>query len=154
MTLNVNEPTDQRLVSEIPGYVRETREAVNALSSGDSVGNTDLTVPVGSTSLTVGSELGLYGYESVKVTGSGISTLTSIIGGTEGQVKVLIFQDTNVRLTDGNLKSSGLFYLNQLPAGSNFNPQQDDVIAFVNIGGDGASVYGYWKELYRTLSLK
>lgn len=154
MTLNVNEPTDQRLVSEIPGYVRETREAVNALSSGDSVGNTDLTVPVGSTSLTVGSELGLYGYESVKVTGSGISNLTSIIGGTEGQVKVLIFQDTNVRLTDGNLKSSGLFYLNQLPAGSNFNPQQDDVIAFVNIGGDGASVYGYWKELYRTLSLK
>lgn len=154
MTLNVNEPTDQRLVSEIPGYVRETREAVNALSSGDSVGNTDLTVPVGSTSLTVGSELGLYGYESVKVTGSGISNLTSIIGGTEGQVKVLIFQDTNVRLTDGNLKSSGLFYLNQLPTGSNFNPQQDDVIAFVNIGGDGASVYGYWKELYRTLSLK
>lgn len=154
MTLTANEPTDQRLVNELASYIRENRAAINAITASGNVGNTALDVPFGTTSLTVGSELGTYGLESVKVTGLGIATLTSIIGGTEGQIKIFIFQDTNVRLTDGNLKSGGLFYLNQLPAGGDFNPQQDDIIAMVNIGGDGASVNGYWKELYRTLSLK
>ena len=54
----------------------------------------------------------------------------------------------------GCLKSGGLFYLNQLPAGGDFNPQQDDVIAFANIDGDGGSTNGYWKEIYRNISLK
>lgn len=154
MTLNANEPTDQRLVSEIAEYIRETRSAVNSLGSGSSVGNTDLTVAAATTSLSIPNDLGIYGYEVIKVTGSGVATLETILGGTEGQVKVFIFQDTNVRIEDGNIKSGGVFYLNQLPAGSNFEPQQDDVIAVVNIGGDGGSDYGYWKELYRTLSLK
>ena len=153
MTLNVNEPTDQRMVSELPTFIREDRAAINAVSGAGNVGVTDLTVLVGTTILSVGVELGTYGFETVKVTGVGVSTLLTILGGTEGQVKVLVFQGTNVRITDG-AKAGGAFYLNQLPALSNFNPQQDDVLALVNIGGDGASVYGYWKELYRALSIK
>ena len=154
MTLSINEPNDQRLVNELASYIREDRVAINALSGSGNVGNTDLEVPGGTTILAIGTELGLYGFETIKCTGLGVATLVGISGGLEGQVKVFIFQGTNVRLTDGNIKSGRLFYLNQLPAGGNFNPQQDDIIAFVNIGGDGGSVGGYWKELYRTLSLK
>ncbi len=154
MSLAANEPTDQRMVSELPYYIRETRAAVNATSGSGNVGNTVLSVAVGATSLSVGTELGSYGVETIKCSGVGVATLTAISGGTEGQVKVFIFQDTNVRFTDSVLKSGGTFYLNQLPSGGNFNPQQDDVIALINIGGDGGSVGGYWKELYRTLSLK
>ena len=153
MTLAANEPTDQRQVSELPSFMRETRAAVNAVSGAGNVGVTDLIIAAGVTSLSVGTELGAYGFETVKVTGTGISTLLTILGGTEGQVKVLVFQGANVRITDG-AKAAGAFYLNQLPALSNFNPQQDDVLALVNIDGDGASVYGYWKELYRALSIK
>lgn len=154
MTLDINEPTDQRGINELAGYIREDRVAINAVSGDGNVGTTDLTVALGTTSLTVGTDLGAYGYEVVKVTGSGIATLLSIMGGTEGQIKKFIFQDTNVRLTDGNLKSGGLFYLNQLPAGGDFNPQQDDVIEFVNIDGDGGVTPGYWKETDRNISLK
>ncbi|MHA1289114.1 MAG: hypothetical protein ACTSPB_17130 [Candidatus Thorarchaeota archaeon] len=154
MTLAANEPTDQRQVSELPAYIRENRVAINAISGAGNVGVTDLTLAAGSTSLVVGTDVGAYGYETVKVTGTGAATLTKITGGTEGQVKVFVFQDALVKLTDGNVKSGGEFYLNQLPAGSNFEPQQDDIIALVNIGGDGGTTYGYWKELYRTISLK
>ena len=157
MTLNANEPTDQRGVNELASYIREDRAVINSMSiAGDpgDVGVTDLTVNIGTTLLTIGTDVGAYGYEVVKVTGSGVSTLTGIIGGTEGQVKLLVFQDTNVRITDGNVKSTGLFYLNQLPAGGDFNPQQDDVIWFVNVDGNGGAINGYWKEVNRTISLK
>lgn len=154
MTLDPNKPTDQESVSLLPSYIREDRAVINSISGGNDVGATDLVVAAGSTSLVIGTDVGAFGFESVKVTGVGISTLLTMLGGTEGQVKVLVFQDTNVRITDGNVKSGGRFYLNQLPAASDFEPQQDDVIAFVNVDGDGGSTYGYWKELYRTLSLK
>lgn len=153
MTLNVNEPTDQRAVSELPGYIRENREEINSIGAGGAVAQTDLTVTAGQTSLSVGVELSAVGIETVVVTGGGVAALATILGGTDGQIKIFIFQDANVDLVDGP-KAGGAFYLNHLPALSNFNPQQDDIIALRNVGGDGASVYGYWKELYRTLSVK
>jgi len=153
MTLNVNEPTDQRMVSELASYIRETRTAINAIAGSGNVGVTNLDVVAGATSLSVGTELDDFGVEVVIVTGLGLATLASILGGTDGQIKIFIFQDANISLTDGT-KASGNFYLNHLPALSNFDPEQDDIIALVNIGGDGASVYGYWKELFRTLSVK
>lgn len=153
MTLDANKPTDQVLGSELPTYIREDRAEINSITGAGGVGNTALTVAAGATSLSIGTDLGDEGIEVVEVTGAGVATLVTILGGTEGQVKKLIFQDANVRLTDG-AKAGGAFYLNQLPALSTFFPQQDDVIELVNIGGDGAAVYGYWKELYRTLSIK
>jgi len=153
MTLNVNEPTDVRMVNELPAYIREGRVAINAVSGSGNVGVTTLAVTAGATSLSIGSELGSYGLELIVCTGVGVATLTTILGGSNGMVKVFIFGDANVRFTDGP-KLTGQFYLNHLPALSNFLPQIDDVLAIVNIGGDGAAVYGYWKELYRTISLK
>ena len=154
MTLDVSQPTDQVLVSELPGYIRADRVAINSVVSSSMMAQTDLTVTVGTTSLTVGSDLSVAGYETVLVTGTGISVLETILGGSDGQIKVFIFQDSNVNLEDGNVKELGKFYLNQLPAGAEFEVQQDDIISLRNVGGDGASVYGYWKEMYRTISIK
>jgi len=153
MTLNVNEPADTELVSALPSYIREDRAAINSISGGGNVGFTDLEIAGGTTSLTVGSDLGIYGFEVIKATGLAAISLVSILGGIEGQVKVFIFQDANISLTDGP-KSDGKFYLNHLPALSDYDASQSDVLALVNIGGDGATNHGYWKELYRTIAVK
>ena len=153
MSLDVNKPIDQVNVNELPAYIRENRVAINAVSGAGNVGSTDLDIAAGAVSLTIGTDLGSYGFESVKVTGLGAAVIAKILGGSEGQVKVFVFQDANVKFLDG-AKADGKLYLNQLPALSNYSPQQDDVIALVNIGGDGALVYGYWKELWRTTSIK
>jgi len=153
MSLDTNEPNDQRAVNELPSYIREDRVEINSISGSGNVGSTELEVTAGATSLSVGTELGSYGLEFIKCTGAGVATLTTILGGTEGMIKVFVFGDANVRLTDGP-KLTGQFYLNHLPALSDFLPQLDDVIALVNIGGDGASVYGYWKELMRQIAVK
>jgi len=153
MSLDPSKPSDSALVSELAAYIREDRVAINSVVSGAGFGVTNLDIAAGTTSLSVGTDLLAVGHEIVIVTGLGVAVLATILGGTDGQIKTFIFQDANIDLIDG-AKSNGKFYLNQLPALSNFEPQQDDVLTLVNIGGDGASVYGYWKELYRNLSIK
>lgn len=153
MSLDSNKPTDQALVSELPSWIRKSRAAINTVISGAGFGVTSLDIVGGTTSLSVGTDLLAAGHEIVFVTGLGLATLATILGGTDGQIKTFIFQDNNIDLTDG-VKDSGKFYLNQLPALSDFQPEQDDVLTLVNVGGDGAAAYGYWKELYRTISVK
>ena len=153
MSLDANKPTDQILVSEIASYIRANRVAINAVSGSGNVGVTVLEVALGVTSLVIGTDIGTYGFEIVKISGAAAVVLATMTGGTEGMVKVFVFQDANIDITDG-VKADGKFYLNHLPALSDYVPQQDDVLALVNIGGDGASVHGYWKELYRTTSVK
>jgi hypothetical protein len=153
MTLDVNKPSDQELIEGLPAYIRENRVAINAVSGSGNVGATDLAVSAGATSLVVGTDVGLYGFEVIKISSAAAVVLATMLGGTEGQVKVFIFQDANIDLADG-VKADGKFYLNHLPALTNYSPQQDDVLALANIGGDGALVYGYWKELYRAASVK
>ena len=154
MTLDSTKPTDQEVISDLPGYIRANRTAINAIVGSDNFGVVDLAVAAGATSLTIGSELSTDGIEVVIVSGTGLADLATIIGGTKGQIKIFIFQDANVDMVDGNAKAGGVFYLNHLPALSDFDAQQDDVLVLVNIGGNGAATYGYWKELYRTLSIK
>lgn len=154
MTLNVNQPTDQVLVAELPPYIRANRVAINAFVSGDAdIATTDLTIVGGTTALVVGTDLSSIPLEVVLLTASGPATLAQIRGGLEGQIKIFVFQDNNTTLTDG-VKSLGQLYLNHLPALSDFVAQQDDVLALINIDGDGASTYGYWKELWRQVSVK
>jgi len=152
MSLNVSKPEDQVLVSQLAAYIRENRVAINAVTSGAGFGVTNLAVASGATSLTIGTDLLAVGHEIVIVTG-GVAVLETILGGTEGQIKTFIFQNSLVDLLDGT-KASGKFYLNHLPALSNFEPELDDVLVLVNVDGDGAAVYGYWKELYRTISVR
>jgi len=154
MTLDTTKPNDQELVSDLPSFIREDRAAINAIVGSNSFGYTDLDIAVGTTTLVVGTDLGANGLEVIKVTGLGLADISAITGGSEGQIKVLIFQDTNINIVDGNARAGGVFYLNHLPVLSNFEPDQDDILAVVNIGGDGAATPGYWKELFRTISVK
>ena len=151
--MDATKPTDQELISSIPAYVREARAAINALSSGSGVGVTALNITAGAVGLTVGTDLGLYGFELVLVTANGAVSIATIVGGTEGQVKIFIFLDNNVTIEDG-AAVTGHIYLNQLPALSTYNPQTNDVLALANIDGEGATVQGYWKEIFRSIALK
>ena len=153
MTLDANKPTDQVSISELPQYIREDRVEINSMAGSGNVGTTNLTVPAGTTQLSIGTDLGAYGLEIVIIDAAAAGVLTHILGGSEGQVKVFVFQDALIDLTDGP-KSGGQFYLNHLPALSNYSPQQDATLALVNVGGDGALDHGYWKELYRTNPVK
>ena len=153
MTLDTSQPNEGSLVSGLGAIIRANRIAINAVSGSGNVGTTELEVTAGATSLTVGSELGSYGLELINCTGAGAATLATILGGSEGMIKIFVFGDANVKLTDGP-KLTGQFYLNHLPALSDYEPEIDDVLAIVNIGGDGALVYGYWKELFRTTSVR
>jgi hypothetical protein len=153
MSLDATKPTDQEMISALPIYIREARAAINALSGGGDVGVTELTIAAGAVSLTVGTDLGLFGLEAVIVDAIAGVSIASIVGGVQGQVKVFTFQDNNIGIVDG-LALNGGIYLNQLPALSTFAAQANDVLALVNIGGDGSTVQGYWKEIFRQIALK
>ena len=155
MTLNVNEPADSRMVSELPGYIRANRTAINSISVGSGgIESNEVEIAAAAVSLTVGTELSDAGVESVVLSGAGAAVIATILGGVEGQIKIFVFQDANISFTDGT-KDSGKLYLNHLPALSDFDGQQDDVLAIMNVGGDGTvGTPGYWVELWRTVSVK
>ena len=155
MTLNASEPSAVRLVAELASYIRETRAAVNAVTTGTGFSTTILAL-TGETSLTVGTELADVGHELIFATSVGASVLESILGGTNGQVKTFIFGTIGagqISLTDGPL-SLGRFHLEQTPL-DNFVGDQHDILSIINVGGDGGvSDHGYWRELHRTDSVR
>ena len=79
MTLNALVPTDQATLDSLAAYIRENRVAINAQEAGEGFGYTALSLN-GETSLTVGSDLEDVGLEIVKVTGTGATTLATILG--------------------------------------------------------------------------
>ena len=154
MTLNVLEPTDQRPVADLPSYIREGRVEINAVAvNSNSITSSIVAVAVGATSLDIDTNLSDLKIETVILSGAGVANISTITGGTAGQIKIFVFQDSNVSFTDG-VKANGGLYMNNIPALSTFNFSIDDVLALVNIGGDGSGAHGYWKELWRQLSVK
>jgi len=151
--MDATKPTDTEQVSALPIYIREVRAAVNSISGSGNVGVTNLAIPPGATSLTVGTDIGRDGYEAVIVSAAVAVNISNIYGGTNGQIKVFVFTDNNVGIVDG-LALGGALYLNQFPALSTFNAQTNDVLVLMNIGGDGATNHGYWKEIQRQLAVK
>jgi len=153
--MDATKPTDTDLISALPAYIREARAAINALSAGSGVGVTEYEIPAGTISLTVGTDVGRFGYELLILTSDGAAvSLEHILGGVQGQVKTIVFRDNNVSFVDG-LANDGHLYLNQPPVGSVFTGQLNDSITLVNIGGDGGSTtHGFWKEVSRQIALK
>lgn len=152
--LDITKPTDQEFVSQLPYWIRETRAEVNALVALDSnITTTALTLTPGTNKLIIPTNLTLATFEVVILSAAGICNIASIEGGNNGQIKIFVFQTDNIALVDG-LKSDGQLYLNQLPVGSIYSAGLDDVIALVNIGGNGSTENGYWKELWRQISVK
>ena len=153
MTIDATKPTDQVLVSELPGYIRANRTEINNLNLQGEYAVTTLPVASSKTELVVGTDLKNIDQEIVLISGVGSVTLQRITGGYDGQMKIFIFQDDDVSLVDGQ-KEDGEFYLNQLPATSTYHSVQDDSLILVNVGGDGTSEDGYWKEVNRQPSVK
>ena len=154
MALDATKPADQELVSALPAYIRENRAAINAFESGEAEYTTTvINIASGTTTLVVGTNLANVEMEIVLISALGLCTLENITGGTAGQIKIFVMQDSNISYKDG-IKSGGKFYLNQLPTLSDFSASQDDALALVNVGGDGSSNNGYWKEFNRQLSVK
>ena len=154
MALDTTKPTDQEMVADLPAYIREDRVAINANEASSGITVTNVVVTAGATALVVGTDLSDLKIEVALISGAAPgASISQIQGGTEGQIKIFVFQDNDISFVDGP-KSAGRVYLNQLPALSTFNAQQDDVLALLNVDGDGASVYGYWKELWRQISVK
>ena len=152
--MDATKPTDVELVSALATYIREARAGINALSAGSGVGVTALTIAIGAIALTVGTEVGTFGYEVLITNAGGAANIAKILGGTQGQTKKFIFTDNNVGIVDG-LAVDGNIYLNQLPALSTFAAQTNDVLELVNVGGDGGvTTHGYWKETGRMIALK
>ncbi len=114
----------------------------------------EVVVPPTATSLTIGTELSSLMIETVRISAAGAEILTNFLNGTEGQIKILIFNGSNVSLTDGT-RDSGKFYLNQLPALTNFNGSTGDILTLINISGDGGTTtHGWWEELFRVNKVK
>ena len=152
--MDATKPTDQEIIAAHAAYIREVRVAINTLISGVSdVAITDLTVSAGTTAIVIGTSLLSVPIEVIKLNSLGVADIAQIRGGTEGQIKIFIFQGNNMTFADGT-KTLGAFYLNQLPVGSLFVAQQDDVLALINIDGNGSTNYGYWKEIWRQISVK
>lgn len=152
--MDATKPTDVDLVSTHAEYLREVRAVVNALSVGSGVGVTELTIAAGTTSLTVGTDLGLFGVELVMAEAAAAVSISKILGGTQGQLKRFVFRDNNITLVDG-VAASGNLYLNRLPALSSWATQTNDSVDLVNIGGDGgATTHGYWLEVSRQVAIK
>ncbi len=157
MPLDPTKPTDQELNSTWPWWIRTIHAYINNLESsipsGSAINVTNLNVAVGDNSLSVGIDISALLFEVIFITGLGPSILQYIYGGLNGQVKVFIHQSALVSWRDGP-QSGGQIYLNQLPVASVFAAQLGDVLALVNVGGNGSTEHGYWKEIYRQMAVK
>ena len=149
MTIDATKPEDSALVSELPGYIRANRTEMNSMSSvTGSLGAGSIALAAQVTAA-VGTEFSLDGLEVCIMTSVGASVLTAITDGIEGQIKILLFGDLLVTLTDSITQLNGTFDLNQAPAGTDYTPAVGDIIMLVNINGDGIGNNGYWKEINR-----
>ena len=148
-----DDPSSKWLPKSIAEVVLNQTIVPGVLSTLDMVFS-NVVVPVAASSLTIGTELSERKIECVRISAAGAETLTNFLSGTEGQIKILIFSGGNVTLTDGT-RDSGKFYLNQLPALSDFVGADGDILALINLTGDGgATTDGWWEELWRVVKVK
>ena len=160
MSLDASKPSDTgNVVADLAGHQRETRTAVNALESsiaglGAVSTHTDLVLSTGTTEINIPDNLSAIPSETINISGDGASSVASMTGGSAGQVKIFIFDDTDVDFDNSATKANGTFFLNQPIVSASFGPAQYDILALVNIGGDGVSDNGYWQELYRSVSAR
>lgn len=139
-------PSDAVAVSQLPAFIRANRAEMNDLI-------TTLVMATGTTTLVVGTSVQDIDIEVILLTAGGACTLATMTGGRTGQIKIFVIGDANVKFTDGITRTLGRFWLNQT-AGTDFTAAVDDILAVVNVGGDGDSTPGYWKELWRTIDTK
>ena len=148
--LDANKPADSDLICELGLYLRETRAAINTLTSAISgvaglmTSETVLVVAPGQTELVVGTDVADVVIETLRVSAAGSETIENILGARSGQIKIIVFEDDDVSITHDLSKIV-------LNGGSTFGNKQGDTIALRNEGGIPANnVNGKWIEVFRS----
>jgi hypothetical protein len=158
MPVNETVPLGTDHVTVLDGYIRENRREINDLwevvgaMGGASIYN-DVEMANGQTELVGNTDVSTYGTETIGLTAVAAVNLTTMTGCIAGAIKVIIALDANVAIIQNTGSTSGgTFYMNS-PSGVNLDLAIRDVIAFVNVGGDGVTLSGYWVELWRKLQV-
>ena len=129
-----------------------TITATGGIPGDDNVDYTETAVN-GNTSWVVGGAVGDIDLEYVRVNPTANSTIQSMTAGTDGQVKRIIadpLAGNTLTLEHSGTKATGTFYLNG--DGEDYAFAEGDWVEVINIGGDGGSNPGYWRELCRYLA--
>ena len=156
MTIDATKPEDSVHVSELPAYIRANRVEINSVSvTGTGAVGASAVDLAGGTILTIGVDLSLEGFETVVLTQSGMSDLTTILNGIQGQIKMFVCTPIGASFQDSVTRLNGTLDLNESPAGAVYMPLTDgEVITLVNIGGDGGlTTHGYWREVDRAANV-
>lgn len=152
MTLDASKPSDATAFGyQLPGYQRETRQAVNdilaAIATLGAVATVaDIELTAGQSLLVVGTDVVAIGLEVVFLSATGAETLTNITGGSNGQIKILIFEDDNITIEKDVTK----FMLN---SEGDFAGETDDILVLINRGGVAGASNGKWLELLRQVRI-
>lgn len=102
------------------------------------------TVVLGSDTLVVGTDLADGMLEVISISAAIAQNLANIEEGASGQIKIFRFSDANVTvLGTGNIDMNSV----------TFAAAAGDILALLNIGGDGDTVDGTWFELFRTIKI-
>ncbi len=83
MTLDANEPTDQRLVQELPYYIRQNRVDINQNSDiSSSITMSTVEIAIGATSIVIPTTLSILKIEVVLLSGAGAAgSFGNLFGG-------------------------------------------------------------------------
>ena len=151
MTLDASKPAETSFGSELPAIERETRQEINEiLASIGALGavstKSDVVLSVGQATLVTGVDVSAVGFEFVFLSAGAAETLTNITGGSHGQVKFIIFEDSNVTFEKNVTK----FMLNSL---DDLTGDEDDILVLINRGGIPGSAEGKWIELHRQIRI-
>lgn len=154
MSLDATLPADDTTtLAEYAALLRATREEVNTLATAvAALGGTVASVSTlamlsGTTQIIVGTDVGDITLETVLATAAAAVVIDEIVQGRAGQIKIFVFGDTNITLTNNSAKID----LNSV---GNYTSAVGDIIGFVNIDGDpDTAENGYWKEIFRNLAV-
>jgi len=152
MTLDATKPDDiTNVIADLGAYIRETRAAINTLTT--TVGALGAVATVtsvsinGATTLITGTNITDVPWETVLITAVGSETLNNMTGATEGQLKILVLLSGSLTITADDTK----FKLISTGPSDDFVMAAGDSLQVVNINGDGAGTDGYWQEVGRSI---
>jgi hypothetical protein len=122
-------------------------------SGGASMLSTSINMSVGQTNLVGDSDINAENSEVILLTADAAVNLTTMENCVAGAFKIIVAMDDNITLVQNTGSTTGgTFYLNS-PAGVDLEMETRDVIALINVGGDGVTADGYWLELWRKLQV-
>jgi len=155
MTVDATKPTETEFVDTHAGYIRTLAAAMNALELNiQGVVATEFDLTTGDTTMDIDADISDALIEVLRLdmdAGGGTADIATITGGTQGQIKIIIIEDTGITFSRSASQADGTIWLNQTAGASDYGGTVGDILCLVNIDGNPATpTEGYWKELFRT----